>query len=239
MARSWFQWYAGEGTRPDPAGEHGRIRAQGAFTPREGGRHLPYMSERTPIEPGIEGTDRPVPADQEEGDPHASSGTSGTSGPPGADPDDFREALSHWASTVTLVAVRDDGRVHGTTATSFAPVAADPPTVLVSLGPGAQVLPFLEEGVTFVVNFLGRDQRALATRYADSYPVGPSPFATEGPPVTDGSVVSLLCEVRSVVPADGGARVVLARVTEAIEGTGGDPLLYHRRGYVGLEDDSE
>jgi len=82
-------------------------------------------------------------------------------------------------------------------------------------------------------------QRALATRYADSFPVGPSPFPTEGPPVVDGSVVSLLCRVRSVEAADGAARVVLARVTERIEGTGGAPLLYHRRGYATLEDEGE
>jgi len=155
------------------------------------------------------------------------------------EPDDFRGALSHWASTVTLVAVRDDRHVHGTTVTSFAPVAADPPTILVSLGPGAQVLPFLEEGTAFVVNLLGRGQRALATRYADSYPVGPSPFPVEGPPVIEGSVVSLLCEVRSIVPADGATRVVLAQVVERIEGTGDDPLLYHRRGYASLENGHE
>jgi len=154
------------------------------------------------------------------------------------EPDDFRGALSHWASTVTLVAVRDDGHVHGTTVTSFAPVAADPPTILVSLGPGAQVLPFLDEGTDFVVNLLAREQRDLATRYADSFPVGPSPFPAEGPPVIDGGVVSLLCRVRSIVPADGATRVVLARVMERIEGMGGAPLLYHRRGYVGLEDGS-
>jgi len=191
------------------------------------------MSERRPIEPGIEGTGGSADTDRNE------PPNSPPSRAAGAEPDDFRDALSHWASTVTLVAVRDDGRVHGTTVTSFAPVAADPATILVSLGPGAQVLPFLDEGTAFVVNFLAREQRALATRYADSFPVGPSPFPTEGPPVVDGSVVSLLCRVRSVEAADGAARVVLARVTERIEGTGGAPLLYHRRGYATLEDEGE
>lgn len=221
--------------RPPPrAGDH-RLAGGGGFTRREPAGHLPCMSERTPIEPGIEGTDGPAKTSTPEG-----AARDAPDAPVArADPDDFRDALSHWASTVTLVAVRDDGRVHGTTVTSFAPVAADPPTILVSLGAGAQVLPFLEEGTAFVVNLLGREQRALATRYADSYPVGPSPFPADGPPVIDGSVVSLLCRVRSVVPADGATRVVLARVVGRIEGTGDDPLLYHRRGYVGLEEGSE
>ena len=80
----------------------------------------------------------------------------------------YRTILSHWAATVSVLAVRDDDRVHGTTATSFTPVAADPPTILVSLGPNAQVRPFLDVGSTFVVNMLDEMQTRLAAVYAVS-----------------------------------------------------------------------
>lgn len=154
--------------------------------------------------------------------------------PPGVGRQLFKEALSHWASTVTIVAVRDGRDVHATTVTSFFPVSLDPPLVAVSLGPGAQVLPWLDADATFAVSFLAEDQRALASRFADSFPVGPSPFPTDGAPVVVGATVGLVCTVRSVVSTEGGARLVLGRVDAVLAGTGGAPLLYHRRGYRGL-----
>ena len=167
-------------------------------------------------------------------EPEIDAGREAAPAPATLDPDDFKNALSRWASTVTIVAVRDGGSVHGTTVTSFAPVAADPPTVVVSLGPSAQVLPFLEAGTVFAVSFLAEGQSALASRYADSFPVGPSPFPDDGAPVVEGSVVALLCRATDVVEADGGSRLVLARVTGVAEGTEAAPLLYWRRGYEKL-----
>lgn len=151
----------------------------------------------------------------------------------GRDPlsESFREAMSRWASGVTVVSVRDpdDGRVYATTATSFASVSADPPRVVVSFGPGAQVLPFLTEGSPFVVNVLAGNQQRLASLYADSFPVGPSPFPDTGEPVVGGALATLVCTAERIVDV-GGSRLVLGRVEEAAAGEG-EPLLYHRRGY--------
>lgn len=149
---------------------------------------------------------------------------------PGVDVDVFREALSRWASTVTVVAVRDGDTIHATTVTSFFPVSADPPLVAVALGPGAQVVPWMDPGATFGVSFLADGQRGLAARFADSFPVGPSPFPREGPPVVEGSVVGLVCTVREVHSTEGGARVVVGRV-EGAQVEDGSPLLYRARSY--------
>lgn len=150
----------------------------------------------------------------------------------------FRDALAGWASTVTLVAARVDyGRgVLGTTVTSFFPISADPPRVGVSLGASAQVLPALKEGAPYVVNLLARDQRRVASDWADAYPVGPSPFPAEGPPVASGSLTSLRCRVVSVHPVEGGVRLVVGRVEDVVHGTGETPLVYWRRGYTGVEE---
>ncbi|MEJ2217781.1 MAG: flavin reductase family protein [Gemmatimonadota bacterium] len=150
---------------------------------------------------------------------------------PGVPSDAFREALSRWSTTVTIVAVRDGPAVHATTVTSFFPVSADPPLVAISLGAGAQVLPWLEEGARFVVSFLGEDQRRVASTHADAFPVGPSPFPDEGDPVVAGAVEALMCMVEAVHEAGAGARIVVARVVSTWEGAGDRPLLYHRRAY--------
>ncbi|MEJ2185301.1 MAG: flavin reductase family protein [Gemmatimonadota bacterium] len=149
----------------------------------------------------------------------------------GVSPDAWRDALSHWCSTVTVVAVRDGATVHATTVTSFFPVSADPPLVAISLGAGAQVLPWMKRGSRFVVSFLDEDQRREASTHADAFPVGPSPFPDEGDPVVAGAVEALMCMVEAVHEAGGGARIVVALVEDTREGAGDRPLLYYRRGY--------
>ena len=156
---------------------------------------------------------------------------------PGISEDAFKDALSRWAATVTIVAVRDGTRVHATTVSSFMPVSADPPLVLISLGAGAQVLPWLDPGAPFAVSLLAEDQRRLASVFADSYPVGPSPFADDGPPLVEGASTGLICTVRTVIPTEAGARLVLGRVESAVTTTGKGPLLYYGRGYRGLGPD--
>lgn len=163
-------------------------------------------------------------------DPRRDDDESGT----GVGRTEFREALSHWASTVTIVAVRDGAQVHANTVTSFLPVSPAPPLVAVSLGPNAQVLPWLDPGARFVVSFLADGQRSVATRFADPLPVGPSPFPTDGDPVVGGAVGALVCTVRDVVITESGARLVVGRVEEVVAGSGGEPLLYHRRAYRGM-----
>jgi len=148
--------------------------------------------------------------------------------------DSFREALSYWASGVTIVAVRDEGDLHATTVSSLTSVSDSPPTVLISLGRTARVLPFLEPGGRFAVSVLGSDQRRLASVYADSYPVGPSPFPAEGAPTVTGALVALECivvEVREV----GASFVVVGQVERTTLGEGESPLVYFRRGYRELE----
>lgn len=172
-------------------------------------------------------------------DPHPSQpgiGPSGSGNAPegGVEADAFKDALSQWASTVTIVAAREGSSVHATTVTSFFPVSADPPLVAVSLGASAQVLPFLRPERRFVVSFLSEDQRRLASVYADSFPVDPSPFPGEGDPVVRDAVMALICTVREMHPTESGARLVVGRVEDTVPGAG-RPLLYQRRGYRKLD----
>lgn len=153
-----------------------------------------------------------------------------------AAPSDFKEAMARWAAGVCVVAVRDpdDDRVHATTVNSLAGISADPPRVAFSLGPGAQVLPFLDEGREFAVNILATSQRRLASRFTDPFPVGPSPFPDVGPPVIDGAHAQLVCRVSGVVEVE-QARLVVGMVASTDTDDSEGPLLYYQRGYRTLE----
>lgn len=151
----------------------------------------------------------------------------------GVDADLFRDAMARWAATVTVVAARDatDGRVRATTATSFAPVSAEPPEVVVSLNPSAQVLPFIEEGGVVGISLLAADQRRWARLFADSYPAGPSPWPAEGVPLLPGALAGLTCSVQAVHPTEGRSRLVVARLEAVVLGDDVEPLLYADRTY--------
>lgn len=149
----------------------------------------------------------------------------------------FREAFARWAASVTLVAVRGEGgKVHATTVSSFAPVSARPPMLVLSLGAGAQVLPFIAEGEGLGISLLREDQSSWASIFADSFPVR-SPEWTEGTvPTVPGSVAAFDCTVVEVHPVEGGSRVVVCRV-EAIElGEEDRPLMYWKRAYRRLDE---
>ncbi len=159
----------------------------------------------------------------------------------GADPQRFKDAMARWASTVTVVAVRgrDDRRIRATTVTSFAPVSAEPPEVVVSLNASAQVLPFLGLGDHFGISLLSRSQRRWARVFADPYPVGPSPWPDEGIPLLPDALAGLACSVRAIHPTEGRSRLVVARVDEVSMTPSADPLLYWERAYRGVADEEE
>ncbi|HUH12709.1 MAG TPA: flavin reductase family protein, partial [Longimicrobiales bacterium] len=115
-----------------------------------------------------------------------------------ASADAFRDAFSRWASGVSIVAVRDEERVYATTVSSLASLSAEPPQLVLSLSPGAQVLPFLPEGAAFGVSILAASQRRLATIFADAFPVGPYPFGTGDPPLVAGALATLACRVSAL-----------------------------------------
>ena len=150
------------------------------------------------------------------------------------DPDTFRDALAHWASGVAVAAVREEQRILATTMSAFLSVSVTPPLVLLSLGPTAQVLPFMTEGRPFGISILSEEQSRAASVFADSFPVGPSPFAEQGGPVIEGSLVQLECRVRSTQSA-GDHQLVFAAVESATMAAG-SPLIRYDRAYRRLAD---
>jgi flavin reductase (DIM6/NTAB) family NADH-FMN oxidoreductase RutF len=144
--------------------------------------------------------------------------------------DEFRDALSRWASGVTIVACRVEERVVATTVSAFTSLSLDPPLVLIALGPNATVLPFLQPGASFGISILADDQRRLATIFADPMPVGPSPFREGGVPVIDAALVTLECTVREA--RRGGDHTLVIAAVDAIPRLAeAAPLVRFRRRY--------
>jgi len=83
------------------------------------------------------------------------------------DPLHFRNALSQFATGVTIITTRlSEGGFLGLTATSFNSVSLDPPLVLWSLAHGASSMPVFAKNSHYVINVLAANQVDLAERFA-------------------------------------------------------------------------
>lgn len=81
-------------------------------------------------------------------------------------PDDFKQIMRRWASTVTIVTTRSGSEIHGLTATAFSSLSASPPMVLVCVGRMARSHELITESGVFCVNFLAADMKDLSDRFA-------------------------------------------------------------------------
>lgn len=79
----------------------------------------------------------------------------------------FRNALSQFATGVTVITTRDDnGGFFGMTASSFNSVSLNPPLVLWSLSAQSRGAPLFQANAHYVINVLAGDQAHLAERFA-------------------------------------------------------------------------
>jgi len=149
---------------------------------------------------------------------------------------EYAAAMTALASGVVLVTCRHAERPWGMTVTAFASVSADPPTVLVSLGSGTASARAIAATSSFGVSILSREQVEVAElgavpgapKFLDAL-VEPADRPSASPAIAQ-ALAHLDCEVVDVVDA-ADHTVFFAHVHRVRRPRGGDPLLYHGRGY--------
>src|SRR3954463_15927511 len=82
------------------------------------------------------------------------------------DPVAFREAISHFASGVTVITTGHEGRRVGMTASAVSSLSLDPILLLVCINTKLATHTAIEQSRRFVVNVLGEGQAELALRFA-------------------------------------------------------------------------
>jgi flavin reductase len=79
---------------------------------------------------------------------------------------DFRAAMRHVPSAVTIVTSLRKGEPRGLTLTSFASVSIEPPALLVCVNREARSYLYISESKVFCVNLLAGEQRHLAEHFS-------------------------------------------------------------------------
>jgi len=153
----------------------------------------------------------------------------------------FKEAMSRWASGVTVVTTQVDGQRVGITASSLASVSADPPQILVCVARKLFTHTAIEQSGMFAVNILGTDQLAWGMRFAGMVPELNDRFAgidlvqaVTGAPILPGVAAWLDCRLRHAY--DGGDHTIfVGEVVAAGAAAECEPLLYFNRSWRQLE----
>jgi flavin reductase (NADH) len=153
--------------------------------------------------------------------------------------DDFREAMSAWATGVSVVATRADELEYGVTVSSFTSLSLEPPLVLVCLQNKSAILPMIEQVRSFSISMLSQSQAAESKQFAGS---GREPLprvdafvreAGSGLPVVEGALAWVVCSLHAR-HVQGDHTIVIGRVGAARSEADRRPLLYHRRAYHAL-----
>jgi flavin reductase (DIM6/NTAB) family NADH-FMN oxidoreductase RutF len=149
----------------------------------------------------------------------------------GFDSAHFRQALSQFATGVTVITTRlPDGSFRGLTASSFNSVSLDPPLVLWSLGAGANSLPVFSGNSHYVINILSAGQQDLAMRFSRRTETDPFDgidyeLSRTGLPILKGAAAWFECHNRSRYPE--GDHVIFVGEVEECDVQPQAGLLFH------------
>ncbi len=146
----------------------------------------------------------------------------------------FRNALSKFATGVTVITTVIHDKVHGMTANAFTSVSLDPPLILVSVSKHARMHAYLLEARRHGVSVLSEEQEPFAWHFAGRPREGletPLVWKREVP-VLANALAHLLCTVEACYP--GGDHTLFLSRVEDLWYRDGSPLAFSRGRFFGL-----
>lgn len=155
------------------------------------------------------------------------------------EPLQFRQALSKFASGVTVVStLSPQGEPIGVTVSAFSSLSLEPPLILICLDHATSQLRAYTDGSHFCVNILAAGQQDVSNAFAFPGPRPPFDVVSHesgsfGLPIIKGTLASLVCEREAVYPG-GDHEIVVGAVMEAMWDDSLDPLIYAGGGYRSL-----
>lgn len=145
----------------------------------------------------------------------------------------FKLAMSHFASGVTVVTTEQEGTSYGMTVAAFSSLSLHPPLVLVCIEKSVRSHEAIAAAGKFGVSILSGTQADVSNRFAsrgeDKFSGIAAHRGTTGVPLIDGAITSLECTLREQFP--GGDHSIFVGEVVAIETAEGVPLVYYRSGY--------
>ena len=145
----------------------------------------------------------------------------------------FKLAMSHFASGVTIVTTEHEGKPYGLTVASFASLSLHPPLVLICIERLVKSHDAVAAAGKFGVSILGSEQSDVSNRFASKVDDKFAGFKTRrgelGIPLIEGALCTIECRVQNQLP--GGDHSIFIGEVIDVQAREGAPLVYFRSGY--------
>ncbi|MEN0106480.1 MAG: flavin reductase family protein [Pseudomonas sp.] len=155
------------------------------------------------------------------------------------EPLQFREALGHYASGITVITTHANGEPIGFTCQSFYSVSVSPPLVSFSVMASSASYPRIRQAGRFAVNILAGEQVQISNQFArkgtDKWHGIEWQASPLGNPLIAGSLHWLDCEIHAEHAA--GDHLIVIGEVKALsrqDGLATQPLLYFKGQYCNL-----
>lgn len=158
------------------------------------------------------------------------------------DSEQLRHAMRAWTSGVAILTAAHDVQKYGMTVNSFTSISLEPPLVCVTLKHLTHTHELVEKSGAFAVTILTSTQRELSELFAGKHPEIKDRFEgletetlSSNIPLIKGGMAYFDCSVLNSYPV--GENTLFVAEVIAARGEGqGDPLVYHNRKYLKLND---
>lgn len=157
---------------------------------------------------------------------------------PTISPREFKDAMAGLAFTVALATASHAGERVGRTITSFMPLSAEPPLLMISIDASSRMVDLIAASQRFSIAALARGQEEIADVFAgkgnlpDRFSIGDWDVWPSGNPKLAKALLSLDCElVGSIDAAD--HILFVGAIIEATSDPLREALLWSGRGYTG------
>ena len=155
----------------------------------------------------------------------------------------FRDIMSNFAASVTVVTSFSGERHHGLTVSAFTSVSLDPPLILICIDHSSHSTGALRVAGGFTVNMLREGTAEMALKFASKHPdkfAGLAAVAPEhegaGLRLPEQSYACLECRTLEMVEA-GDHTIFIGHVENAIRYDPARPLLYWQRDFRRIRSD--
>jgi flavin reductase (DIM6/NTAB) family NADH-FMN oxidoreductase RutF len=150
----------------------------------------------------------------------------------------FRQAISRFATGVTVVTTNTDAGPAGMTASAFSSLSLEPLLLLVCISNRLPTHAALEQSRRFAVNVLGEEDDWVARRFATPNPnkfAGLDVTHEAGVPVLHRAIAHFVCDVHERI-AGGDHSIFIGAVRECSHDDQRRPLLYFGSAFCAMRD---
>ena len=146
----------------------------------------------------------------------------------------FKKALSAFATGITVVATKYNAILYGKTINSFSSLSLSPPLVLFSLDNKSSKLNIFKNSEKITINILSRKQQLISNNFAHKKPDWKDieyDLLKNGNPIIKNCVSNLDCKIIDKVKK-GDHIIFICQVSHVINDDKLKPLIYYKSKYM-------